>query len=141
LAFTGLSVKEGFYIYLLRESFKSLPISIEEAAYIDGAGVLKTFLQVMLPNGKTIITTVFLFSFCWQWTDQTYSTLYLKDTKVFANIMNDVIVRHGVHYDMLGTLSAQCAASLLIMVPLIGLFVFCQRSFVKSIAQAGLSNV
>lgn len=59
LAFTGLGIKEGLYIYLLREFFKSLPAELEEAAYIDGAGTIRTFFQVMLPNARTMMMTVF----------------------------------------------------------------------------------
>lgn len=140
LAFTGLGVKEGLYIYLMRENFKSLPGTLEEAAYIDGAGVFKTFAVVMVPNARTMIITVFLFSFCWQWTDSTYSSLYLMDTKVFANVIDKVVVKNGVHFDNMGSTIAKCAASLFVAIPLIGLFVLCQRFFVKSISQSGLSS-
>ena len=141
LAFTGLGVKEGLYIYLLRENFKALPQSLEEAAYIDGSGVFKTFLSIMLPNAKTIMITVFLFSFCWQWTDNTYSSLYLIDTRVLSNSVGQIIIRNAALVDHVGTNISRCAASLFVAAPLIGLFVLCQKFFVKSIAQAGLSNV
>ena len=78
LAFTGLGIKEGLYIYLLQQFFRSIPLALEEAAYIDGAGTIRTFFQVMLPNARTMMMTVFLFSFCWQWTDSTYSSIYFN---------------------------------------------------------------
>ncbi len=140
LSFTGLGVREGLYIYLMREIFKSLAVAIEEAAYIDGAGVFRTFFSVMLPNARTMIMTVFLFSFCWQWTDVTYTSLYLIDTKVLANTMSTIFIRVGVHFDDIGTQFARCAASIFIALPLIILFVFCQKYFVKSISQSGLSS-
>lgn len=140
LAFTGLGTKEGLYIYLMRENFKTLPLTLEEAAYIDGAGVFKTFFSVMLPNARTMIATVFLFSFCWQWTDKSYTSLYLIDTKVLSNAVEQVVVKVGVANDVSGTVMAKCAASIFIMIPLIGLFVLCQRFFVKSISQSGLSS-
>ena len=140
LAFTGLGIKGGLYIYLMRENFKSLPDSLEEAAYIDGAGVFKTFVYVMLPNVKTMIATIFLFSFCWQWADGTYTSLYFYDTKVFASQMDLILVKTGVWVDTLGSTSAKCAGSLIVTIPLIGLFVLCQRLFVKSISTSGLSG-
>ena len=85
LAFTGLGIKEGLYIYLLQQFFRSIPLALEEAAYIDGAGTIRTFFQVMLPNARTMMMTVFLFSFCWQWTDSTYSSIYFNELPVFAN--------------------------------------------------------
>lgn len=140
LAFTGLGVKEGLYIYLMRENFKSLSVTLEEAAYIDGASVFKTFISVMVPNVRTMIVTIFMFSFCWQWADDIYSSLYLMDTKVLATAMTQVVVKNGVFADNMGTMMANCAANLFVAIPLIGLFALCQNFFVKSISQSGLSS-
>lgn len=141
LSFTCLGIKEGLYIYLLRENFRAMPSSLEEAAYIDGSGVFKTFCRIMLPNARTIMVTVFLFSFCWQWTDNTYSSLYLIDTKILSNTVGQIILRNAAVIDHVGTNIARCAASLFVAIPLLGLFVLCQKFFVKSITMAGLSNV
>lgn len=140
LALMCLGVREGLYIYLMRETFAALPATLEEAAYIDGAGVFKTFVSVMLPNSKTMMTTVFLFSFCWQWTDSTTSALYLIDTRVLANSLTSIFIEQGNHGDAMSTFVAKCAGSIFVSIPLIALFVLCQRSFVKSISQAGLSS-
>lgn len=140
LAFTGLGIREGLYIYLMRANFKSLSMTLEEAAYIDGAGIIKTFASVMLPNARTMIITVFLFSFCWEWTDTAYPKIYLVDTKILATAIDSVSVRNGLAWDNVGTQIAKCAASLFVAVPLVFLFILCQKYFVKSISQTGLSG-
>lgn len=140
LAFTGLGIKEGLYIYLLKEQFAAMPKDLEEAAYIDGAGIFTTFFRVMVPNALTTMMTVFLFSFCWQWTDTTYSGLYFINLRVLANSIADVQIKSGLSWDSAGTLIARNAASLVIMLPLVVLFVFCQRFFVQSVSRSGLSN-
>ena len=140
LSFTGLGIKEGLYIYLLKEQFAAMPKDLEEAAYIDGAGVFSTFFRVMLPNAKTTMATVFLFSFCWQWTDTAYSGLYFTNLRVLANSIADVQIKSGLAWDSAGTLIARNAASLIIMIPLLILFMFCQKFFVRSISHSGLSN-
>jgi len=140
LSFTGLGIKEGLYIYLLKEQFSAMPKDLEEAAYIDGAGVFSTFFRVMVPNAITTMATVFLFSFCWQWTDTTYSGLYFTNLRVLANSISDVQIKSGLSWDSAGTLIARNAASLLIMLPLVVLFIFCQRFFVQSVSRSGLSN-
>lgn len=140
LAATGLAIKEGLYVYLMRENFKSLSDTLEEAAYIDGAGVFRTFASIMVPNARTMMITVFLFSFCWQWTDKTYSGLYLRDTKVLANLIGAVTIKNDLHIDTVGTEISRCAVSLFVAIPLIALFVLCQKFFVKSISQTGLSS-
>lgn len=140
LAFTGLGIKEGLYIYLFREFFKSMPKALEEAAYIDGSGAVRTFYSVMMPNARTLMVTVFLFSFCWQWTDSAYSTLYFYEKPVFANTIEALYIRVGLNADMLGTNIARNAAAMLIMIPLLVLFGFCQKTLVKSVAMSGLAN-
>ena len=141
LAFTCMGLKQGLYIYLIRDNFMSIPNSIEEAACIDGAGIWTTFFRVMLPNAKVIMITSFLFSFCWQWSDTQYTSLYLKETQIFANVLNTLYVRVGNGINYQASFYAKCAAVLFMIIPLFCLFAVCQRFFVKSIAQSGLSNV
>lgn len=140
LSSTGLGIKQGLYIYMFREFFRSLPVVLEEAAYIDGAGPIKTFIRIILPNAKTIIATVFLFSFCWQWTDTVYSSLYFNELPVFANVIETMYIRVGLNADMLGTGILRNSAAMLVMIPLLALFVFCQKLFVRSMAISGLAN-
>lgn len=140
LSSTGLGIKQGLYIYMFREFFRSLPVVLEEAAYIDGAGPIKTFISIMLPNAKTVIATVFLFSFCWQWTDTVYSSLYFNELPVFANVIDTMYIRVGLNADMLGTSILRNSAAMLVMIPLLVLFVFCQKLFVRSMAISGLAN-
>ena len=140
LAFCGLGIKEGLYIYLLREFFRSMPNDLEEAAYIDGCGTIRTFFSVMLPNARTMMTTVFLFSFCWQYTDTDYSQLYYNETKVFGNLINTIYIRVGLSAEMTQSYICRNAACLLILIPLIGIFVFAQRGIVKSITLSGMAN-
>lgn len=125
---------------MLREFFRSLPGVLEEAAYIDGAGVFRTFFSVMLPNARTILATIFIFSFCWQWTDTAYSTRYFHELPVFANVVDAIYIRVGLNADLLGTYITRNAATMLIIIPLIILFGFCQKLFLKSVAMSGLAN-
>lgn len=52
LAATGMGVKSGLYIYILRQGIRGLPYSIEEAAFVDGAGFLRTFFQIVVPSAS-----------------------------------------------------------------------------------------
>ena len=140
MSFTGLGLKEGLYIYLMRAFFKGLPESLENAAYIDGASPLKTFIYVILPNARTLLMTVFLFSFCWQWTDESYGSLYLTSISVIPQKVEYIMVRLTTGYDPVASSIAQNTACLIILIPLIILFVFCQKFLIKGIAQTGLAN-
>ena len=73
LSLTGLAFKNGLYIFIFRQFYKGVPDELEEAAYIDGTGVFETFFRIIMPLSVPMMTTVFMFSFSWQWTDTFYT--------------------------------------------------------------------
>ena len=68
----GMGIRSGIFIYIFRQFFRGLPKELEESAQIDGAGVFRTFWNVMLPNARGALITVGLFAFVWQWNDAYY---------------------------------------------------------------------
>ena len=76
LSAMGLGFKNGLYIYFTRQFFINLPRELDESSRIDGAGFIRIFFQIMLPNALPVLITVFLFSFSWKWTDQYLTALY-----------------------------------------------------------------
>ena len=127
-------------IFLIKGFVHSVPRELEEAAYIDGCGTIRTFFRVMLPNARTMMTTVFMFSFCWQYTDTDYSQLYYNETKVFGNVINTIYIRVGLSAELTQSYICRNAACLLILIPLVAIFIFAQRGIVKSIAMSGMAN-
>lgn len=144
LAFCGLAMKECVYIYLLREFFMGMPTDLENAAAVDGASVFGTFFRIVLPNAVTMMITVFLFAFCWQWTDVSFSSLYFSGKMTVAQIPADsglMMLRSATgSADNVGTAIAQNAGAVLVILPLVGLAVICQKFLVQSISQSGLAN-
>lgn len=139
-----MSVKQCLYIYLMREFFKDLPRDLENAAYIDGASIGRTFLSIVLPNAKGIMITVFLFAFCWQWTDTDFSSLYFssKTTLAMRVIVGSYMVVKGQvsSTDPFGTAIARAAATIIIILPVLLLSAFCQKFLVRSISRSGMAN-
>jgi len=76
MSVTGLAYKNGLYIFLLRQFYRGIPDELEESAYLDGSGVFRTFFSIIIPLSVTMLITVFMFSFCWQWTDNFYTNLF-----------------------------------------------------------------
>ena len=132
---TGLGLKNGLYIYLMRQFFRGMPKELEMSAYIDGAGPFKTFVQVMLPNAFNMIITVFLFSFTWQWTDTTYNSMLMPDMTILTNTVTDVT--KGVT-ETLQQQTLYDTASILMIFPLLIVFLFAQRYFIQGIERSGL---
>lgn len=139
-----LSIKQCLYVYLMREFFKDLPRDLENAAYIDGASIVKTFTAIVLPNAKNMMITVFLFAFCWQWTDTEFSSLYFtsKTTLAMRPVVGSYLTVKGqvANIDPLGTAIAIAAATIIIILPVVILSAFCQKFLVKSISQSGFAN-
>ena len=69
-----------------------------------------------------------------------FQELWYPNTAILANLLENVSIRINNAYDVTGTLIARCAATLLIMLPLLVLFSFCQKYLVQSISTSGLSN-
>lgn len=149
LAATASYTKNGLFVYLFRQYFQSVPNELEEAAQIDGAGSLRTFFQIMLPNAKTMITTVALFAFIWQYNDVVFSRIFLNQNAVFSNVMenlnrftNEVYTFLGVsQYDVSMELYyplVRSTGTLMVVGPLILAFGVAQRFFVDSIERSGL---
>ena len=140
MALGGMGFKQGLYIYLFMTFFKGLPQNLEDAALIDGAGSFRTFLSVILPNSSSVIITVLLFAFSWQWTDTSYAKLYFRNLKVIPAMISDIYVRVGLTADPIGSAIAQNAACMLLILPLLIMFVFSQRYLTQSIARTGMAN-
>lgn len=135
LSMCGLGLKNGLYIYLMRQFFRGQPKELEQSAYVDGAGPIRTFVSVMLPNAFNMMITVFLFSFTWQWTDTTYNRMLMPKVGILSNtIMN---VASGVE-DALQVQALNDTATLWVVLPLLIVFLFGQRYFIQSIERSGL---
>ena len=143
-----MGLKNGLYIYMIRQFFRNIPGDLEEAAYVDGLGTLKTFFRIMLPEARPIITSCFLFSFVWQWTDGFYSKMFLGTTKLLSTGLARIVDSLGAYIQRItGALTTVSIAysncilatgTLMIILPLIILYLFAQREFVESISATGI---
>lgn len=143
-----MGLKNGLYIFMIRQFFRNIPKELEEAAYVDGCGTFKTFLRIMLPDAKPILTSCFLFSFVWQWTDGFYSRTFLGGTKLLslqlqmiAERLNNYIIYtlHDSTGASVGYTNAIVATgTLMVIVPLLILYLFAQKGFVESLSSSGI---
>lgn len=147
-AVTCTGFKNGLYIYMLRQFFKGLPKELEEAAFVDGCGKFRTFIQIMVPSSLPMMVTVFLFGFVWQWTDSFYTNMYIPKASLLANKLNSLAtVMHQQYSSMGGNMNfvspgfasqMNNTGSLLVILPLILLYLVCQKYFVEGIERSGI---
>lgn len=143
LSITGLGFKNGLFIFLMRQFFKGIPDELEESAYLDGSGVFRTFFSIIIPLSVTMMITVFMFSFCWQWTDNFYSELFYTTS---GDILLPDIIKIPKSLDTnyagqaLYTSAIRNTCGILILVPLIILYLFGQRYIVQGIERSGITG-
>ena len=149
---TATGFQNGLFIYIMRQFFLGMPKNLEEAAYIDGAGLFKTFYRVMLPGAKAALLVVFLFAFVWQYNDYFFTMLYLENgnylPQALASLIHSLTLAYesqgmnvgnpnnffGEHY--LSILNN--TGMLLVISPLLIMYSFLQRFFIESIERTGL---
>lgn len=139
----GLGFKNGLYIFMLRQFFRGVPDELEESAYIDGSGVFRTFIQIILPLSVPMMITVFLFSFSWQWTDDFYTTLFFTTQK--TTLMPDIIdIPDSLEISYPGQnlyySAIRNTCGLMIIMPLIIMYLFCQRYLIQGIERSGITG-
>lgn len=137
-------IRAGLFILIFRQFFRGLPKELEDAAYLDGCGPLKTFVTVMVPNAKTSYLTVFLFSIVWYWNDFYVSSSFFTKNETVALMLKNLS----------STLTAQLfnneppgiramivwleSGCLLTIAPILIMYIFLQRYFIEGIERSGL---
>lgn len=145
-ALMGNGIRSGFMIFIFRQFFKGLPKEIEDSAYIDGCGRFRAFLSIMLPNAKSALLTVFLFSVVFYWNDYYISSLFFTDNQTVALMVKNLDSRLSVKLfnssavkasprEQIVWLEAGCLIS---VSPMLIMYTFLQRYFIEGIEHSGI---
>lgn len=123
-------------IFLLRQFYIGLPDDLMEAARIDGAGHLRIFLQIMMPLTKAALVSLFVLSFIGSWNEYLSPLIFLTKPEKYT-------VSQAIRWYMLDEYKQHnltMAAATSAIVPIIIIFIFCQRYFVEGIATSGVKG-
>jgi multiple sugar transport system permease protein len=131
----GSFCASAFNVFLLRQFFRTIPKDLSEAARIDGCGELRIFWQIILPLCRPALVVVALFTFMGTWNDFLGPLIYLTDERDFTLALGlramQTTGSGGIEWNYM------MAASTLVILPVIALFFFAQRSFIEGIALTG----
>ena len=140
-----------FYIILMKTYVESTPKELQQAAEIDGAGTLRTFIQIILPVIKPIIATIAIFTAVWQWnsfqdtlllvTDNKLYTLqftlfqYLNQASSLKNLVNanNTAAASVALAQMQTTTSIRMTVTIIVVFPILTIYPIFQRFFIKGI--------
>lgn len=142
----GVGLRAGILIYIYIQFFRGLPRELEEAAWVDGAGPIRTFFSIALPSSGVVITTVTVFSLIWHWNDYLLSGMYLNSDytlavrlSMFVDTMYQkyMLQLHKFSPDGAAVLMAGC---LLFVLPMLLVYMVLQKKFVESIDRVGITG-
>ncbi|MFD2114353.1 carbohydrate ABC transporter permease [Paenibacillus yanchengensis] len=123
-------------IFLMRQFFLSFPKELIHASYIEGSGIISSFVKIALPLAKTPLLTLGLLGFFMIW-DQYYQPLIFLNSKELYTIpigLQSFQTQFGKQYAM------QMALACLAILPVLGVFLALQKQFVESIMSSGLKG-
>jgi multiple sugar transport system permease protein len=126
-----------FGVFFMRQFFQSLPKELEEAAYIDGASVLRTFVSIVLPLSKGPLVTLGILTFLASWNDFLWPLLVLGGDREALTLPVGLATLQGQYTFDYGKLMA---GALILTVPVLILYMFFQRYIIRSISMTGIKG-
>lgn len=123
-------------MFMLRQFFISIPKELSESAKIDGAGYIRIWWQIILPLAKPALLSLVILGFVWSWNDYTNALIFLitKENYTIPIGLQAFMEDDMTQYNLIMT-GATCA-----ILPIIVLFLFCQKYFIKGIATSGIKG-
>ncbi len=142
----GVGLRSGLLIYIYQQFFVGLPKELEEAAWIDGAGPIKTFLRIAIPSSTVVILVVVVFSMIWHYNDYYLSVMFFDSdyplavqlaqlpTMLSSNKIFGISISTATKNNIL------MAACLIFILPMLIFYLCVQKKFVQSIDRIGITG-
>lgn len=138
----GCGLRSGLYIYIFNQFFRGLPKEIEEAAFVDGAGVWYTYFRIMLVNAMPSVITVAVFSLVWQFNDTFFSKLFLiSEDVVISSKISSLQATIANQDQILDTTIQELyldAGIVLVILPIVLIYILLQRYFIEGVERSGI---
>ncbi|GGO67125.1 ABC transporter permease [Microbacterium nanhaiense] len=127
----------AFGTFLLRQFFRGIPYELEEAARIDGAGMLRIFLQIILPLARSAVAVLVVFTFISFWNSYLWPLIVVNDYASLGTLpigLASFAGQFGTRWDL------QMAAAIISMIPTTIIVIALQKHLVSGIATAGIAG-
>lgn len=149
-AMTGQGLRSAVFILIFQQIFSSYPVSLDEAAELDGAGKYKVFYKIALPVAKPGIVLSMLFSFVWYWNETRQSSLLFgEQVKTLPMKLGNFAASYASLFENAATATDSAmsineaitlAGTMLSCLPILIMFIVLQRQFVESIEKSGITG-
>ena len=125
-----------FAIIVLMGFIESVPIELEESAYVDGCHVFQVYFHIIIPAAKSSFATVAIFSFLWSYNDLFTQNFFLRvpKEKTITLLLNEISSQAGVDYGLMA------ASVVLIVIPVLVVYVILQKHIIKGLTAGAIKG-
>ncbi len=125
-----------FAIIVLMGFIESVPMELEESAYMDGCNVFQVYFHIIMPAAKSSFATVAIFSFLWSYNDLFTQNFFLRvpREKTITLLLNEISSQAGVDYGLMA------ASVVLIVVPVLIVYVALQKHIIKGLTAGAIKG-
>jgi multiple sugar transport system permease protein len=124
----------AFGIFLLRQAINQVPRELDEAATLDGAGHVRIFFSIVLPNIKPALATLTIFAFMGSWNSFLWPLIVLRDPE----LQTLPIALAGLQGQYTTAWDVVMAGSVVSILPMLALYIFAQKYIIQGVASSGL---
>ena len=125
-----------FAIVILKGFIQSVPIELEESAYLDGCNVFQIFFRIIVPAAKSSFATVAIFAFLWSYNDLFTQSFFLRypQERAITGLLNEISSQAGVNYGLMA------ASVVLVVIPVLIVYVLLQKHIVKGLTAGAVKG-
>ena len=125
-----------FAVIVLMGFIESVPMELEESAYMDGCNVFQVYFHIIMPAAKSSFATVAIFSFLWSYNDLFTQNFFLRvpREKTITLLLNEISSQAGVDYGLMA------ASVVLIVIPVLVVYVLLQKHIIKGLTAGAIKG-
>lgn len=126
----------SFAIIVMMGFMRGLPLELEEAAYMEGAGVAKVFTKIIIPLSKPSLSTVAIFCFLWSYNDLFTQLVIIRRRNMYpvCALLNEISSKYGTDFGLMA------ASVTLIVVPVLIVYMFLQKNIIKGLTAGAVKG-
>lgn len=125
-----------FAIVILKGFIQSVPIELEESAYLDGCNVFQIFFHIIVPAAKSSFATVAIFAFLWSYNDLFTQSFFLRypQERAITGLLNEISSQAGVNYGLMAS------SVVLVVVPVLIVYMCLQKHIIKGLTAGAVKG-
>ena len=125
-----------FAIVILKGFIQSVPIELEESAYLDGCNVFQIFFRIIVPAARSSFATVAIFAFLWSYNDLFTQSFFLRypQERAITGLLNEISSQAGVNYGLMAS------SVVLVVVPVLIVYMCLQKHIIKGLTAGAVKG-